>query len=58
MLGDRIMKKYLYMACIMILQVLHGIIISKTTFGIISAIPIGFLTGVLFALLGREYKNE
>lgn len=52
------MKKYLYMACIMILQVLHGIIISKTTLGIMSAIPIGSLTGVLFALLGREYKNE
>ena len=52
------MKKYLYMACIMILQVLQGIIVSKTTFGIISAIPIGFLTGVLFALLSREYKNE
>lgn len=52
------MKKYLYIACIMILQILHGIIIAKTTFGIISAILIGPLTGFLFALLGREYKNE
>ena len=52
------MKKYLYMACIMILQVLLGIIIAKTTFGIISAIPIGSLTGILFAMFGRECKNE
>ena len=52
------MKTYLYMACIMILSILHGVIIAKTTFGSISAIPIGVLTGVLFALLGREYKNE
>lgn len=52
------MKKYLYMACIMILSFLLGIINAKTTFGIISAIPIGFLTGILFILLGREYKNE
>ena len=52
------MKKYLYMICIMTLQILLGIIIAKTTFGIIPAIPIGFLTGALFALLGREYKKE
>lgn len=52
------MKKYLYMVCIMILQVLLGIIIAKTTFGTISAIPIGFLTSVLFTLLCRECKNE
>lgn len=52
------MKKYLYMVCIVILQYLQGIIVAKTTFGIISAIPIGYLTGILFALLGREYKNE
>jgi hypothetical protein len=52
------MKKYLYMVCIVILLVLHGFIIAKTTFGIISAIPVGFLTGVLFSLLCRECKNE
>ena len=52
------MKKYLYMVCIIILLVLHGFIIAKTTFGIISAIPVGFSISVLFELLGREYKNE
>lgn len=46
------------MVCIMILLVLHGFIIAKTTFGIISAFPVGFLTSVLFELVGREYKNK
>lgn len=57
------MKKYLYMACIILIQTLHGTFIVKTQWDIIYDIllistPVGFLTGVLFALLGREYKNE
>ena len=57
------MKKYLYMACIIWMQTLHGVFIVKTQWDIIYdmlliSTPIGFLTGVLFALLGREYKNE
>lgn len=57
------MKKYLYMACIILMQTLHGNFIVKTQWDVIYDIllistPVGFLTGVLFALLGREYKNE
>ena len=57
------MKKYLYMACIILIQTLHGSFIVKTQWDFIYetlliSTPIGFLTGVLFALLSREYKNE
>ena len=57
------MKKYLYMACIILMQTLHGVFIVKTQWDIIYDLllistPVGFLTGVLFVLLGREYKNE
>jgi len=57
------MKKYLYMAFIILIQTLHGAFIVKTQWDIIYDIllittPVGFLTGVLFELLGREYKNE
>ena len=57
------MKKYLYMAFIILIQTLHGAFIVKTQWDIIYDIllistPIGFLTGVLFALLCRESKNE
>ena len=51
------MKKYIYMLCIMLIQVIFGILICKTQYSALYAIPIGALTGVLFALLGREYKN-
>lgn len=57
------MKKYLYMACIILIQTLHGTFIVKTQWDVIYdmllfSAPLGFLTGVLFALFGREYKNE
>lgn len=57
------MKKYLYMACIMLIQTLYGAFIVKTQWDIIYDIllistPVGVLTGVLFALLCRECKNE
>lgn len=57
------MKKYLYMAFIILIQTLHGTFIVTTQWDIIYAIllittPVGVLTGVLFELLGREYKNE
>jgi hypothetical protein len=45
------------------MQTLHGAFIVKTQWDIIYDLllistPVGFLTGVLFALLGREFKNE
>lgn len=47
------------MACIMILQVILGILICKTQYSAFYAIPIGALTGVLFGLLDNECsKNE
>lgn len=52
------MKKYLYMACIMILQVLLGILICKTQYSAFYAIPIGALTGILFGLFDNECKNK
>lgn len=57
------MKKYLYMACIILMQSLHGSFIVITQWDIIYDIllistPVGLLTGVLFELVGREYKNE
>ena len=57
------MKKYLYMACIILMQSLHGSFIVITQWDIIYTIllistPVGFLTGVLFTLLCRECKNE
>lgn len=53
------MKKYLYMACIMILSVLLGISICKTRYSELYAIPIGALVGFLFSLFEVECsKNE
>ena len=57
------MKKYLYMACIILMQTLHGAFIVKTQWDIaydllLISTPVGFLTGVLFALIKRELKNE
>ena len=52
------MKKYLYIACITLMQMLLGYSVAKTPYSVLFAFPIGLLTGFLFALLGREYKNE
>lgn len=52
------MKQYLYMACIMILQVLLGILICKTQYSALYAIPIGALTGVLFGLFDDECSKK
>lgn len=57
------MKKYLYIACIILMQSLHGSFIVITQWDIIYDIllistPVGLLTGVLFTLLGREYKKS
>jgi uncharacterized MnhB-related membrane protein len=57
------MKKYFYMVSIVILQTFHGsaVVILQWNLAfkslIISA-PIGFLTGLLFALLENENKKE
>lgn len=57
------MKKYLYMACIILMQTLHGAFIVKTQWDIIYDIllistPIGFLTGVLFCLFDNECSKN
>ena len=51
------------MACIILMQTLHGALVVKTQWDmtydlLLISTPVGFLTGVLFALLGREYKKE
>lgn len=52
------MKKYLYMAFIMILQVLLGILNCKTRYSVLYAIPIGALTGILFGLFDNECSKK
>lgn len=46
------------MACIMILQVLLGILICKTQYGALYSIPIGVLTGILFGLIDYECSKK
>lgn len=52
------MKKYIYMSCIMLIQVILGILICKTQYSALYAIPIGALTGVLFCLFKNECENK
>ena len=52
------MKKYIYMLCIMLIQVTLGILICKTQYSVLYSIPIGALTGVLFALLDNECSKK
>jgi hypothetical protein len=57
------MKKYFYMIGIMMLQTFLGsalvILQWKLAFKLlILSVPVGFLTGVLFGLLEKEFKKE
>lgn len=56
------MKKYLYMSVIMLLQTLHGQAVALAQWNLASkililSVPIGFFTGLLFALLEEEIKR-
>lgn len=46
------------MVCIMILQVLLGILICKTRYSVFYAIPVGALTGFLFGLFDNECSKK
>lgn len=52
------MKKYIYMSCIMIIQVILGILICKTQYSVFYAIPIGALTGFLSGLFDNECSKK
>jgi hypothetical protein len=52
------MKKKIYMVCIMLIQVILGILICKTRYSALYAIPIGALTGVLFCLFENECSKK
>lgn len=52
------MKKYIYMSCIMLIQVILGILICKTQYSALYAIPIGALTGVLFGFFDDECSKK
>ena len=46
------------MSCIMLIQVILGILICKTQYSVLYSIPIGALTGVLFALFDNECSKN
>lgn len=46
------------MSCIMLIQVILGILICKTKYSALYAIPIGALTGFLFALFDNECSKK
>ena len=52
------MKKHIYMSCIMLIQVIPGILICKTQYSVLYAIPIGVLTGFLFFYLKTNVKTR
>jgi hypothetical protein len=57
------MKKYFYMIGIVLMQTFHGsaVVILQWNLAfklLILSAPIGFLTGLLFALLENENKKE
>lgn len=57
------MKKYLYMIVIMLLQFFHGQAVALVQWNLASkililSVPIGFLTGLLFALIMNEKERE
>jgi ABC-type uncharacterized transport system permease subunit len=57
------MKKYFYMIGIMMLQTFLGsaVVILQWNLAfklLILSVPVGFLTGVLFGLLEKEFKEE
>ena len=52
------MKKYIYISCIILIQVILGILICKTRYSALYAIPIGALTGFLFGLFDDECSKN
>lgn len=52
------MKKYIYMSCIILIQMILGVLTMKTQYSVFYAIPIGALTGVLFGLFDDECSKK
>ena len=46
------------MSCIIVIQVIFGILICKTQYSALYSIPIGVLTGFLFSLFDNECSKK
>ena len=51
------MKKYIYMSCIMLMEMILGFLICKTQYGALCT-AMGILTGVFFGLFDDECSKK